>query len=201
MHNHIIGIAGYMGSGKTTFSTLLAKRTGYQLVSGDLEAKRVMVGNPVVSTSLATAFGSEIFLNGELSFSKLGSIVFENSEKLHILNRIVHPLLLDSLRNMIFTHSSKKLIIDAALLPMWGIEDWFDDRVWIDAPGAIRAARILRKGQVIDPAVVRARMLLQEQLLLPPLKANWTYIQNGGDVATLEESVTAFATSFVEKTT
>lgn len=190
-----------MGSGKTTFSTLLAEHTGYQLVNGDVEAKRLMLSSAAVQASLTAAFGPEIIENGSLSFPRLGSIVFKNSKKLLELNRIVHPVLLDSLRNMIFSTGNKKIIIDAALIPMWGIEEWFNTRVWVEACAATRCDRICRKGLYGGTEFVQARMQIQEELLLPPPRAQWSYLQNDGEMVALEKYVTSFAASFVGNAT
>jgi dephospho-CoA kinase len=187
-----IGIAGYMGSGKSTFCAILGEMGGYKVINGDAEAKKIMMGHLQIQERLISTFGSEIIENRALSFSKLGTIVFNSMEKLLQLNTIVHPILLDSLRNMIFNSLENSIVVDAALLPIWNIDDWFDERIWINASSAIRLERILAKGILTDKETIRQRIQMQETLFAAPSRRSWKYIANEGTITTLGQSAVPF---------
>jgi len=86
----IIGITGGMGGGKSTFSAHLRKR-GKLVYDTDFEAKRLQNTNPEIKSKVIAQFGNEVYNADGLDRVKLAKIVFEDSEKLKILNSIVHP--------------------------------------------------------------------------------------------------------------
>jgi len=188
-----------MGSGKTTFSTFLAGYTGFQLINGDLVAKDLMNTLPTIQDSLIRVFGLQVVTDGMVDSTVLGSIVFSDREKLEQLNAIVHPVLLDTLRNMIFSDSGSAVLIDAALLPLWETEirSWFNAFVWIDAPVEQRCERISRKVGAADLATIRNRIALQEQLFAAPSPDEWIYIANKGKLSDLQDSAARFAGKFL----
>ncbi|MBN1575748.1 MAG: dephospho-CoA kinase [Chitinispirillaceae bacterium] len=186
---HCIGIAGYMGSGKTTCCRLLAGTGAFRIIDGDNEAKAIMNRTPAVQEKLAAAFGSNIVENNTISFKKLGEVVFSDSEKLHRLNTIVHPLLLERLHKTIFKRRRGTVVIDAALLPLWNIDEWFDRRIWIDASSATRYGRLVHKMPAFSEEEIRRRMQMQETLFSAPPAASWNYINNEGGIHRLTASV------------
>lgn len=197
MNRNIIGIAGYMGSGKTTISNMVADIKGYTLISGDILAKDLMLSHAMIQTKLSTVFGNSIMDGATLSFSKLGEIVFSNEEKLRKLNAIVHPVLLDALHKVIFSSPENSLIIDAALIPLWNITQWFDHCLWIEATSDVRCNRILLKGALTERVQVIQRMNIQESLLPRPSQKKWTYIHNNGSRSELKECALRFVSSFL----
>jgi dephospho-CoA kinase len=187
-----IGIAGYMGSGKSTFSLLLGEMGGFKVIDGDTEAKKMMMASVSIQEHLIAEFGTQIIENRTLSFKKLGKIVFNSMEKLQQFNAIVHPLLLDSLRDMIFNRYEGSMIVDAALLPLWNVENWFTERIWIDASSATRFNRILKKSSTADSELIHKRMQLQEGLFAVPSTISWKHIKNEEDIAALRRAVKLF---------
>ncbi len=194
-----IGIAGYMGSGKTTCCQMLAGAGGYRIIDGDREAKNEMIQNAEVQRQLVAHFGQDVLENNVLSFKKLGIIVFSDIEKLRTLNTIVHPLLLDRLHKTIFQGGGTVMVVDAALLPLWDIEEWFDLRLWIHASFSTRLERMLGKGLSLSEEEIRRRMGMQEILFKPPAVRSWSYIMNEGDSALLKTTVTSCIRNFYDK--
>jgi dephospho-CoA kinase len=133
----VIGIAGGIATGKTEVAKVFAER-GAVIISGDELGKDVVEENPVVLDELLRAFSKRI-LNpeGKLDRRKLAQLAFKDSAGRKKLNGIIHPHLLAKLRGRL-TELRKQgkqqlVIVDAALIPDWGIKDWLDYLVIVDS--------------------------------------------------------------------
>jgi dephospho-CoA kinase len=86
-----IGLTGGIASGKSAVAAMLREKGFCVLDADSLAHKLIEVGQPAHTEVLAafgTAVGGE---NGSIDRAKLGAIVFADSEKLKLLNAIVHP--------------------------------------------------------------------------------------------------------------
>jgi dephospho-CoA kinase len=84
-----IGITGGIGTGKSLVCRLFAL-LNIPVYDSDLRAKEVM-HNPELKKELIAAFGPETFDAAGLNRTRLAGIVFNNPEKLALLNSLVHP--------------------------------------------------------------------------------------------------------------
>lgn len=187
-----IGVAGYMGAGKSTAARLLvpsAGQGGQVIIDADKEAKLFMTADTAVRQQLVTEFGSSIIDKNGLSFSALGRIVFCSHEKLLKLNAIVHPPFVEHLYGLLERQRSHIVVLDAALLPLWHIESLFDTCLWIHASVKIRLDRLLRsRNDCNEPSLIN-RMRLQEEILHVPDGPPWIKVDNGGSVGRLAETL------------
>jgi len=87
----LIGLTGGIGSGKSTVSSLLAKR-GAVIIDADAITRELQQpGEPLLSV-LAERFGAHILAaDGSLIREELRNIAFSDPEALKDLNKIVHP--------------------------------------------------------------------------------------------------------------
>ena len=198
-----IGISGLMGAGKTTcaglfFDVLKRNEGDARLVDADVEAKIVMRGDKTLQIKLAESFGESVMKGGEIAFSLLGSLAFSSMPKLLMLNRIVHPLLLERLKELIFSKGSGCVLCDAALIPLWHIEEWFDALIWVHAPVEERYRRLVNKVQ-LTPDELTVRMELQQSLVSEPKKAPWDILMNQGTLEELRPSVLSLYASMRER--
>jgi dephospho-CoA kinase len=171
-----IGIAGYMGAGKSTAAALFAAQ-GYSLIDADGEAKRLMHGDAGIRRKLAEGFGPGVLNGTRIDFHALGTAAFASAENLARLNHIVHPLLLDRLSARMSEQGMQRFALDAALLPLWEGLPRLDALVWVRASSAIRRRRVLAKGGLQADEVER-RMTLQEQLMPEPESLPWIRVNN-----------------------
>ena len=87
----IIGVTGGIASGKSSVSKWLVSK-GYPVIDADVAARKVVEPGMPALDEIKKVFGPDICLtNGTLDRKKLGAIVFSDSEKRLMLNRIVHP--------------------------------------------------------------------------------------------------------------
>jgi dephospho-CoA kinase len=182
-----IGMAGYMGAGKTEAARFLAERTDAAIIDADQEAKALMNTDQGIREQLNRAFGGSIIRKGEILFPVLGSIVFGSKEKLLLLNSIVHPLLVTRLRGLLYAHGGRSIVLDAALLPLWKMESLFDALLWVHAPFEIRLERLKKVRSDLNEQSLRPRMRIQEECLPVPRCPPWRLIHNAGNREHLAE--------------
>ena len=70
-----------------------------------------MNSSKIITEKVIVEFGNETYKNGELQRDFLAKIVFQNPEKLAILNSIVHPEVRNHFQNFMHTNQNKLLII------------------------------------------------------------------------------------------
>jgi dephospho-CoA kinase len=177
-----------MGSGKSTAARLLAAR-GWTVIDADREAKLLMNGEPLLKRRLVETFGGAIAGGEGISFGALGTLVFGDKENLKRLNALVHPPLLGHLKSLADSHGAKPWVLDAALIPLWKIEFWFDVCLWVSAPPEVRLGRLLQTASGLNEPELRRRMRLQEENMPEPGAPQWIFLPNEGDVALLDDSL------------
>jgi len=111
----IVGLTGGIGSGKTTIAKLLELK-GIPVYDSDVRAKFLMHNSDEIITSLKKEFGDEVYINGELNREHLAGVVFENKDKLKILNSIVHPVVAKDFQDWIAAQESDIVVKEAAIL-------------------------------------------------------------------------------------
>jgi dephospho-CoA kinase len=92
-----VGITGGIGSGKTTICKIF-ETLGINCYYADNKAKNI-INQKEVSDNILSYFGDIIYYNGTLNKIKLRDIVFNNPEKLDILNNIIHPYVFKDFEN------------------------------------------------------------------------------------------------------
>jgi dephospho-CoA kinase len=185
-----IGVAGYMGAGKSSLAALLSEARGMRHIDADAEAKILMENDGRLRDDLALLFGHGVVIAGTVDFAALGKITFSSTEEMKKLNNLVHPPLVRRLRDLVFSQPGP-CVLDAALIPFWHIEDWFDRCVWVQAAQGRRLQRVLAATGLPEEAV-RERMRIQETLMTEPSGPNWLFVNNEG---TLADLTTAAGTS------
>ena len=184
----LIGIAGYTGSGKSTCADILCGKD-CEIINGDIEGKKLMQLNSHIKRKLVDVFGPEAVCDNDVCFEFLSENVFSSYSNLDRLNKIVHPKLISFLRQRIKSSEMENVILDAALIPFWKIENWFDNRVWIDVPFEIRLKRLEEKYPEKSKTVLRKRMNIQSQLFKPPENSDWIKVDNSGDLKKLKSNL------------
>jgi dephospho-CoA kinase len=146
----LLGLTGVPGAGKSLAAEYF-KRKGAVVISGDDTGREVLENYPETLRKLTDAFGRGILdLDGSLDRRCLGQIVFANSRKLKKLNSIIHPYLLKLLKSKINKYrksaSRRLVVVDAALIFEWGIENWFDYTLVVTANRTKRIRRLIASG-------------------------------------------------------
>ena len=141
-----IGLTGGVGCGASEVARYLDSK-GIPVVSGDEAGHRALTDSHV-REKLISRFGSNITdKGGEIDRGKLGSIVFADQEALQDLNHIIHPTLIKILKKQVIEakQTNPAVIVDAALIYEWDLQDFFDLMIVVTAPLDMRITRTMQR--------------------------------------------------------
>ncbi|MBP3942761.1 dephospho-CoA kinase [Sphingobacteriaceae bacterium WQ 2009] len=140
-----IGITGGIGSGKSLICQIFAVM-GVPTYNADLEAKLIMTQSAAVRRQLIEAFGANTYLpNGEVNRPFLSQQVFQDAQKLSILNGIVHPAVIQAAADWAAAQKSPYSLKEAALLFESGSYKKLDYTILVTAPVETRIARVMQR--------------------------------------------------------
>jgi len=155
----VVGLTGGIGSGKSTIAKEFAT-LGIAVFNSDEQAKALIANNAQVKKRIMAAFGEEAYQNGEYNRTYIAQIVFNNSEKLAILNGIVHPDLAKYFKQWAKKQTSPYVLKEAAILFESGSYKDCNYIITVTAPEEVRIARVMARDHCTETQV-RARMAQQ----------------------------------------
>jgi len=153
----VLGLAGGVGSGKSTVAALF-KKWGARIVDADVLGHRVL-DDPRVRARLARLFGGEILQDGRVDRPALAARAFRSRRSVERLNRTVHPAILRAIRNEI-RRSRGWVVLDAALLYETGADVLCDRVLYVHVPRAERQRRVRARGWTSGELARRERFQL-----------------------------------------
>lgn len=155
-----IGITGGIGTGKTTVCRVF-ETLGIPVFDADTESKLIVQRDESVVKQVKAIFGEDVYPNGLLDRKKLADIVFNNPEKLALLNSITHPAVFQKFGTWASVqHDVPYVIKEAALIYEAGGDAHLDKVIVVNAPQELRIQRIMLRNHAGEEEV-RARMKYQ----------------------------------------
>ena len=162
----LIGLTGGIGSGKTTVARIF-EVLGIPVYYADVAAKRIMNEDENIKVSVINTFGKDAYKDGELNRQYLANTVFSNSDKLNLLNSIVHPATIKDAEEWIKKQTSPYVIKEAALLFESGSHQKFDYVIGIKSPFDLRITRAMKRDSISrDEVMARMNKQLSEETKL-----------------------------------
>ena len=185
-----VGLTGNIASGKSTVVSMLAAR-GATVIDADVLARQAVAPGTPGFSKVVEHFGHGIVAaDGSIDRTTLRHRVFHNAMERDVLNAIVHPEV-GRLRDQQFADASARgepiVISDIPLLFEVGLEHAFDGIVLVDAPDAVRRAR-LTTDRGLSAEAADAMMAAQWPSDRKRGGARWV-IDNSGTRAQLEARV------------
>jgi len=144
----VIGITGGIGCGKSEVSMIIEKN-GYLVYNLDQAAKSIMIKNEIVKNKIINSFGKESYNeDGSLNSEYLSHNVYESTSKsnLDILNKIVHPVVIDELISIVNDEEvagRSIMFVESALIYEAALENGFDYIIGVDATEEQRIERLV----------------------------------------------------------
>lgn len=194
-----IGIAGGIGSGKSTVARILA-RLGCEVCISD-DTARAVLDAPEVRAAVIDRAGAGVRApDGSVDRAALGRALFADPALRADVERIMHPRI-EARRRAQFAAaplSTRALIIDAPLLFEVGLERECDAVLFVDTPRDLRLARV-RASRGWDDAELARREASQIPLEEKRRRSS-DLVANTGDPAALEAAVAAALDAIIART-
>ena len=162
----IIGLTGGIGSGKSTVLELF-KNLGVKTYSADESAKKLVNTDPNLIDLIKSSFGNNIYDKGSLNTRKLSKIVFEDTEKLKLLNSIIHPAVARDFKLFLNSINEDYIVKEAAIIFETKSENNYDKIIFIQSPLEIRIERVTMRDNISREEVMkRINNQLDENLII-----------------------------------
>ena len=162
----IIGLTGGIGSGKSTVLELF-KFLGVKTYSADESAKKLVNTDPYLINLIKSSFGDNIYDKGILNSRKLSKIVFEDTEKLKLLNSIIHPAVAKDFKLFLNSNNEDYIVKEAAIIFETKSENNYDKIIFIQSPLEIRIERVINRDNISREEVMkRINNQLDENLII-----------------------------------
>ena len=196
----VIGLTGGIGTGKSTVSQILQEKK-FPVIDLDTISHEV-IKIPKVIEKIVENFGKEVLENSgnfenennaiRISREKLGKIIFENKEKRLLLNSIMHPEILHTMREQIskYKKNNKIIFVEIQLLFEVQWEKEFDYILLISAKKSTQIRRILERDKRSENDALN---IINSQLSLDEKKKRSNFvIENDGNIEELKEKIDKF---------
>ena len=151
-----IGITGGIGAGKSTICTIF-EQIGVPIYDADSRAKWLMQNEPELKKEIKNSFGWDAFTRKEeLNREYLAKVVFNNQEKLELLNSLVHPAVKQDYEQWTIQHREKPYSLkEAALLFESNSYKNLHKVIVITCPIEMRIERIMKRDHVKKEDVLK----------------------------------------------
>ena len=187
----VIGITGGVGSGKSQVLGYLEKIYKAKVCQLDEVAKELQKRGKPCFQKIVETFGEQVVgKDGELNRPVLSSIVFQDADKLEMLNEIVHPQVKVEVTRQIIEEQKKDtplFVIESALLPEAGYEDICQEMWYIYTKEAIRRERLKASRGYSDERITRMIASQNSEELFREVCTH--VIDNSGDFKDTEKQI------------
>ncbi len=185
-----IAITGSLSAGKSTVAELLKPLGAYVLKADDI-VHSLLSQDVIIIQKIKEVFGNDVISETKVDRKLLADQVFANSEKLKSLEAILHPIVVETVRNtyalMKDSADYKAFVVEFPLLFEIGFDDWFDQIIYVTAENGIRLKRFIEKGFSEEQFKLRQNRLIPD---LEKISRAHTIIENNGSLKNLNNQLT-----------
>lgn len=153
----ILGVTGTIGSGKSTVCRIL-KEKGFPVVSADEIGHRILEF-PQIKEKICENFGNVTDDEGKIDRKKLADLVFDNPEKVKLLNSLTHPIIRETIKKETkeLEKQNKIVVCEIPLLFECGFEDLVDKILLVYVSDEKTIERLLGRGMTENEALKRLK--------------------------------------------
>jgi dephospho-CoA kinase len=159
----LIGITGGIGSGKSLVCKIFSL-LGIPIYEADSRAKWLMVNDLALREKIKAQFGEESYLpDNQLNRQYLASQVFNDGDKVKIMNSLVHPRVGEDYQAWVLANQNQPYLLnEAALMFESGRYLSMNQIITVFAPLDLRIKRIRQRDPQRTPDEIRA--IIQKQM-------------------------------------
>ena len=156
-----LAITGGIASGKSELSTFL-KDKGEVVIDLDEISHQLTDKNLDVINDIVQQFGKEVKnSNGSIDRKKLSKIVFDNSQKMLTLEKILHPRIREVMFDEMNSYKTQRVFVEVQLLAEKKMADLFDHIVLMSVSRETQIERLKSKRAISKDLV---NQILDKQL-------------------------------------
>ena len=149
-----VGITGGIGSGKSTVAKIF-ELLHVPIYYADAASKNLYQTNEQLKSAIKMQFGEDVYSGDQLNRSLLASIVFNDPEKLQLLNSLVHPLTIEDAEQWMQAQTAPYVLKEAALIFESGSAAMLDFVIGVQAPVHLRIKRVMDREGISREAVLQ----------------------------------------------
>lgn len=183
----VIGLTGGIGSGKTTVSNMF-RELGIEVIDADEIARCISENNTDIKSKIKEYFGTEALDDdGNLDRKYLRSAVFDNEEKRIWLEKLLHPLVINEIKEEIEKVESEYCVVSVPLLFESGSESLFDRILVVDLPEMMQLQRATTRDESDRKSIekiAKSQISRKERLSMAD-----DIIDNNGNIDSLKKKV------------
>jgi len=176
-----VGLTGNVAGGKTTVADRW-RDAGVRVIDADRLGHAVLAEDGATRATLVEVFGPGIrAADGTIDRSALGEAAFATPEGTARLNAIVHPPLIARLRRELAEaeqNGEDLVVIDAALVFEFGLDEELDVVVLVTAPRALRRERLRCKRGMAPDQIARV-MAAQQPDVEKARQSDYVIVNDG----------------------
>ena len=162
----IVGLTGGIGSGKSTVLNEF-KDLGIKTYCADNAAKTLINSDRALIDSIKKVFGNNIYKKNKLDSKQLSKIVFQDSDKLEVLNSIIHPAVLNDFNSFVRANDEIYIVKEVAIIFETKSEKAYDKIILVRAPLKERIKRVLlRDDTSIDEVTKRIKNQIDDSSII-----------------------------------
>lgn len=186
----IIGLTGGIGTGKSTVSNYLKEHNCLILDADAISRQMTEKGQPAL-IDIAKAFGEDLLVDGVLDRQALGNIVFNDKQKLDILQSIITNKVVEYINTRIEELKEERyngiVVIDAPLLFECGMEGIADENWLVSASLDVRLKRVSQRDGLSEEQILSRinNQMLQED----KEKLSQVILDNSGSLEDLYKQI------------
>ena len=183
-----LGITGNIGTGKSSVLDIL-KNKGIQTFDLDNVAKNLYKSNISINKKVLDVFPSVSSAENQINTKKLGDLVFNNKDKLNILQKIIWPEVEKFIKDKI-DFSQDLIVFEGAVIIEAGWHKLFDNIWLISTEVELSKKRVMKQRNISeeDFELIQNNQLKIEQLIdtLKQDKKKYTVINNNSNLDKLK---------------
>lgn len=165
----VIGLTGGIASGKSLVADVLREQ-GLPVIDADVISREVVEPGEPALEQIIEHFGPEILqFDGTLDRKKLGSVIFNDTEKRQVLNQIIHPAVRQRMmtkRDDLVREGNEHVVLDIPLLLENNLNFLVDRVIVVYVNEATQKQRLVERdgrGEEDAAARIKSQMPLGEK--------------------------------------